>query len=195
MQGDDDHVAPAVVVVVAICLLVRVGARPDPEAARAGAGDGAEGGGDAGADVGVRHGLVVADGAGLDREAVHVHERQLGGRVGREEVLVPGVDAAVAAEEVDGGRGQVHDEVGDCRRDGDALLFLCRRRGGGAWLGLGLGLGLALGDDGVLAVARGGQDGVGGLVDEDAAVLAERADEFSYLAGCEQTKHEAPSRE
>lgn len=100
-----------------------------------------------------------------------VHEGQL--LVIRKQVLVAGVHAAVAAQELDGGGGQVHDEVRDGGRNVDAL---------------GLGLGRLLGargrpgvDEDVLAVLVRFENRVGGVVDEGPAVLAEGADVLGDL--------------
>lgn len=86
----------------------------------------------------------------LEGEAVDVHEGQFATALGREKVLVAGVHTAVATQELDGGGGQVHDEVRDGGRDVDAL---------------GLGLGSLLGargrlggDEDVLAVLVGFED-------------------------------------
>jgi hypothetical protein len=52
-------------------------------------------------------------------------------------------------------------------------------------VGFSLWHGLLAGDDGVFALLGGLEDGIGGLVDEEAAVFAEGADEGCYLAGCQ----------
>lgn len=80
---------------------------------------------------------------GLEGEAVDVDHGQLGRRVRLEELLVARVDALVVVDEGVGRGGQVHDEVGDCWRDGDAF-----------WLGgrvLGFASGLFGFDDGGVA--------------------------------------------
>lgn len=120
----------------------------------------------------VERGLVI----GLEGEAVDVHEGQFA--TFRKKVLVAGVHAAVATQKLDGGGGQVHDEVRDGGRDVDAL-------------GLGK-LGRLLGargrpwcDQDVLAVLVGFEDRVGGVVDEGPAVFAEGADVLGYLYVCQ----------
>lgn len=74
--------------------------------------------------------VIVALGA----EAVDVHHGQLRRRVRLKERFVPMVQTGEGGDEVDGGRGEVHDEVGDCGRNylGDGSWFgdVCGRRSG-----------------------------------------------------------------
>lgn len=106
----------------------------------------------------------------LEREAVDVDHGELGVRVRGEQGFLPGVQATVARQELDGGCGQVHDEMGDGRRDGD---------GGGP---RPFGVGIAARElllrwyHGRLAGLGCGKDGVGGLADEDAAICVEGPD-------------------
>lgn len=111
---------------------------------------------------------------GLEGEAVDVHHgHQL---ATFKKVFVAGVHAAVAAEELDGGGGQVHDKVRDGGRDVDALgLGLGRLLGARGRLG---------GDQDVLTGLVGFENGVGGVVDEGPAVLAEGADVLGDLHVC-----------
>lgn len=86
----------------------------------------------------------------LEGEAVDVHEGQFATALDSEKVLVAGVHTAVATQELDGGSGQVHDEVRDGGRDVDAL---------GLRLGSLLGArGRLGGDEDVLAVLVGFKD-------------------------------------
>lgn len=59
---------------------------------------------------------------------MNVHEGQLRLRVRLKEALVAVVDAAEVVQELNGRRRQVHDKVGDGRRDGDAGGLRARRR-------------------------------------------------------------------
>ena len=116
---------------------------------------------------------------GLEGEAMDVHH---GHRlVIGEKFLMAGVHAAVVAQKLDGGGGQVHDEVRDGGRDVDAL---------------GLGLGRLLGargrfgrDQDVLAGFVCREDRVGGVVDKGTAVLAEGTDKVGDLCVTLALKH------
>lgn len=124
------------------------------------------------ADISVR--LLVRP---LRGEAVNMHERELRPRVRREESLATGIDTAVVVEEGGCRAGEVHDEVGDCRRERDAARF--RGRGGfaagefvaGADQGVGAGLGVLV-------------DEVGGPADEGVAVFVEGTDKLVDLGWC-----------
>lgn len=52
---------------------------------------------------------------------MHVYHWQFRASVRFEECFVAVVQTVVGAEEVDCSRGQIHDEVGDCLRDGEGL--------------------------------------------------------------------------
>jgi hypothetical protein len=125
--------------------------------------------GDSLADV-FERGVVVE----LVGKAVDVDHGEFGSGGWLKEGFFPGVDAAVAAEKLDGGGGEVHDKVGDGRRGGDVNRFGSR----GAGLALG---GPLLGHGGVFALLGSAEHRVGGLVDEGPTVFAEGAHEFLNL--------------
>lgn len=92
-----------------------------------------------------------------------------------EKRFVAGVESFVVVEEFGCGGGEVHDEVGDDGRQGDACRFL----GDG---GDGFGAGGAFGCYCCAFAAEGGcEDVVGCFVDEEAAVFVEGADELVDL--------------
>jgi hypothetical protein len=132
--------------------------------------------GDALADV-FERGVIVQ----LVGKAVYVDHGEFSPRRWLKEGFFPGVDTAVAAEKLDGGGREVHDKVGDGRRNGDVNRF--RSRCGEFALG-----GPLLGYRGVFAVLRSGEYRVGGLVDEGPAVFAERAHEFLNLCCVRDTR-------
>lgn len=125
----------------------------------------------------------------LEREAVSVNDGQIGVGVRRKEVLVARVEPAVVREELDRGRGQVHDEVRDRRRDRDD----------GGWGPLDFGIAarelLLGGYHGCLAGLGGSEDAVGGLVYEDAAVLVEGPDKGRDLSVSAKRSHECEHEE